>query len=59
MPHGYSAIQKDIDRLKKWADRSLIKFNKGNCKVLHQGGITLWLESSSEEKDFGSQQTPT
>ncbi|KAK4828552.1 LOW QUALITY PROTEIN: hypothetical protein QYF61_027521 [Mycteria americana] len=55
MPHGYAAIQ-DIDRLKKWADRSIVKFNKGKCKALHQGGITVWLESSSEEKDLGGHQ---
>ena len=25
-------------RLEKWADRNLIKFNKGEGKVLHLGG---------------------
>jgi len=58
MPHGYVAIQEDIDRLKKSGDRSLIKFSKGKCKVLYQGGITLSLESHSEEKDLGSWWTP-
>lgn len=29
--------QKDLKRLEKWADRHLIKFNKGKCKDLHLG----------------------
>lgn len=48
--------------LQEWADRSLLKFNKGNCKVLPLGRNSprpqevqgaVWLESSLAEKDPG------
>ncbi|PKU29515.1 hypothetical protein llap_20181 [Limosa lapponica baueri] len=55
-------VQCDLDRLESWADRNLMKFNKGKCRVLHLGtnkpmhqyrlGADL-LESSSVEKDPG------
>ncbi|KAK4811157.1 hypothetical protein QYF61_019788 [Mycteria americana] len=34
-PEGCAAIQRDLDRLEKWADRILIQFSKRRCKVLH------------------------
>lgn len=36
-PYSFAAIQRDLKRLEKWADRSLIKFSKRTCKVLHLG----------------------
>jgi len=59
---GCAVIQRDLDRLGSWAERNLMKFNKGKCRVLHLGrnnlmhqyllGVDL-LESSSVERDLG------
>jgi len=32
---GHNANQRYLDKLEKWADKNLIKFDNGKCEVLH------------------------
>jgi len=61
MPEGQDVIQKDLDKLEKWACVNLMKFTKAKYKVLHWSQSNPWyqyrlgdegIENSLAEKDL-------
>jgi len=56
----YTGVQQDLYMMESWAERNLMRFNKGKCRILHMGrnnhmhqyrlGVDL-LDGSSVEKE--------
>lgn len=44
-PEGRAAIQRVLNWLETQADSKLLKFNNGNCQVLHLRGITPYIST--------------
>ncbi|KAK4829519.1 hypothetical protein QYF61_005158 [Mycteria americana] len=47
------ALQRDLDRLDRWAGVNCMRFNKAKCKVQAAPLGEEWLESCPAEKDLG------
>jgi len=50
---GKDAIQRELDRLKYWAQVNLVRFKKFKCKVLHTGQGNIHYQYKLLKKSWG------
>ena len=56
MREARDVIQRDLDKLERWARVNLMKFNKGKCKVGHLGQGSL--QYQNRLRDEGTESSP-